>query len=293
MFKGGWDLFRGSRTATARGAGAERGGAKARSRARVVCVASGKGGTGKSIVTSNLAVLRAQAGERVLLVDFDAGMANAHLLLGVQPRFDLGHVLEGEVSAAYAAVPGPAGMHLIAGGVGRAALLNPTPRELERLFAALAPLEEQFDLILVDHGAGLSYATLAHMAAATNVLLVTTHEVTALSDAYALYKQATLVNPSIHAGMVFNRAPDEATALAAWARFQGAATKFLSRTPELVGWVPQDDAIGRSVQARTPIVLGEPRSAAAAAIARVAAWPGIDAVRAHGSFYEAARRALR
>jgi flagellar biosynthesis protein FlhG len=258
-----------------------------------LCVASGKGGTGKSILATNLAVLRARAGERVLLIDFDAGMANAHLLLGIQPRFDLGHVLDGEVSAAYAAVRGPGGIQLIAGGVGRAALLNPTPRELEKLFAALAPLEEQFDLIIVDHGAGLSYATLAHLAAASRLLLVTTHEVTALSDAYALYKQAVLVNPTLHTGIVFNRAPDERAVGAAWDRFRGASSKFLAHSPEMVGWVPHDDAVGRSVQARNPVVLREPDSAAGTAIARVARWEAIESAQREGSFYESARRALR
>ena len=60
----------------------------------MLSIASGKGGTGKSVVATNLAVQRARMGERVCLVDFDAGMANAHLLLGVAPRFDLGHVLD-------------------------------------------------------------------------------------------------------------------------------------------------------------------------------------------------------
>ena len=72
--------------------------------ARVLCVASGKGGTGKSILSSNLAVLRARSGERVLLVDFDAGLANAHLLLGLAPKHDLSHVLQGQVSAEEALV---------------------------------------------------------------------------------------------------------------------------------------------------------------------------------------------
>ena len=56
------------------------------STARVVGIASGKGGTGKSVLSTNLAVLRAQKGERVLLVDFDAGLANDHLLLGLAPQ---------------------------------------------------------------------------------------------------------------------------------------------------------------------------------------------------------------
>jgi flagellar biosynthesis protein FlhG len=297
-----WDFFRGgSRTAAARDA-AWRATATAKpkppiksatTRARVLCVASGKGGTGKSVLASNIAVLRAKRGERVLLLDFDAGMANAHLLLGVQPKFDLGHVLQGEVSAAFAAVQGPHGLFMISGGVGGASLLNPTPRELERLFTALGPLENEFDLIVVDHGAGLSYATLAHLAAASTMLLVTTHEITSLSDAYALYKQATLVNSSIRAGVVLNRVPDEIAAGSAWTRFHGAASKFLARAPELIGWVPYDDGVSHSVQARQPIALRDPESPAGQAIARVASWSAIDEARTRGSFYDAARRALR
>ena len=302
MFKGStWDFFRGgARTAAARDAAwratataTPKAPTQSAARARVLCVASGKGGTGKSILASNIAVLRARAGEKVLLIDFDAGMANAHLLLGVQPRFDLGHVLDGEVSAAFAAVQGPHGMYMISGGVGRASLLNPTPRELERLFTALAPLETEFDLIIVDHGAGLSYATLAHLAAATELLLVTTHEVTSLSDAYALYKQATVVNPSIHVGVVLNRVPDELAARSAWTRFQGAASKFLAKTPEFIGWVPHDEAVSHSVQARQPVTLRDPESPAGQAIARISRWDAIDQIRRTGSFYDAARRALR
>lgn len=293
MLKGlTWDLLRVGSRQKSRDA-LIRENLKATTRARVLCVASGKGGTGKSVTAANLAVLRAKRGERVLLIDFDAGMANAHLLLGIQPRFDLGHVLDGEVTAAYAATPGPEGLHLIAGGVGRAALMNPTPRELERLFTALAPLEEQFDLIIVDHGAGLSYATLAHLAATNVLLMVTTHEVTALSDGYALYKQATAVNPKLRVGVVLNRAPDERTALAGWDRFQGAAAKFLSKAPELVGWVPHDDAVSRSIQARKPFVLRDPDCEASQALARIAAWSAIDTPRTTGGFYDAARRALR
>src|SRR5262245_25740785 len=228
--------------------------------ARVICVASGKGGTGKSILSSNLAVLRASRGERVLLVDFDAGLANAHLLLGLAPKHDLSHVLQGQVRADEALVTGPAGVKLLSGGVGRHILANPTRRELDRLFKALRPLEDQFDLIVIDHGAGVSYATVTHLAAATALLLVTNHEVTALSDGYALYKRAHLVNPSIRVGVVLNRAPDQTRAQSAWERFQGASQRFLGHVPEFVGWVAYDPAVLRSVELRVPVVLLEPGS---------------------------------
>lgn len=261
--------------------------------ARVLCVASGKGGTGKSILASNLAVLRARRGERVLLVDFDAGLANDHLLLGLAPQHDLSHVLQGQVRAEDALVTGPAGLKLLSGGVGRHILANPTRRELDRLFKALRPLEDQFDLIVVDHGAGVSYATVAHLAAATTMLLVTNHEVTALSDGYALYKRAHLANPYIRAGLVLNRAPDETRAQSAWDRFQSASQRFLGHSPELVGWVPYDQAVLRSVESRVPVALLEPESEAARAIEGISHWAPIDQSRGARAFFDRARAALR
>jgi len=262
-------------------------------RARVICVASGKGGTGKSILASNLALLRAQAGERVLLVDFDAGLANAHLLLGLAPEYDLSHVMQGQVEAAEALVEGPHGLKLLSGGVGRHILANPTRRELDRLFKALRPLEDSFDLLVVDHGAGLGYATVAHLAATSTLLLVTNPEVTALSDSYALYKRAHLVNPHVTVGMVINRALDQRAADSAWKRFQGASKRFLGHAPELVGWVPADPAVVRSIEARVPVTSLEPGSEVSRAIRAVANWGPIDHAICSRSFFERARSALR
>jgi flagellar biosynthesis protein FlhG len=261
--------------------------------ARVVCVASGKGGVGKSIVATNIAVARARRGERVLLLDFDAGLANAHLLLGLAPQHDFGHILDGNVSARDAIVRGPAGVSLISGGVGRHALANPTRRELDTLFQAFAPLEREFDRIVIDHGAGLSYGTVAHLAAASTLILVTSHEVTALSDAYALYKRARMVNDSIGVGVVMNRAPEESSARAAWQRFESAAQRFLGAAPEYVGWIPHDEAVGRSVARRSPVILLEPESRAARSLERVAEWEPISRNHNVDAFYERARRALR
>ena len=266
---------------------------KEQTAARVVCIASGKGGTGKSVLASNLAILWAQRGERVLLVDFDAGLANAHLLLGLAPPHDVGHVMEGQVPAREALVEGPHGLKLLAGGVGRQTMIDPTRRELDRLFKALRPLEDDFDLIIIDHGAGLSYSTVAHLAATSTLILVTNHEVTALSDAYALYKRAHMVNPALRVGLVVNRAPDERIAMDAWERFRFASHKFLGHTPELIGWIPADPAVPQAVQLRKPAVISYPDCAAVKSMKRVADWPPIDHARTVQPFYERARRALR
>lgn len=261
--------------------------------ARVVCVASGKGGTGKSVVASNLAVRRAARGERVCLVDFDTGLANAHLLLGLAPAHDLGHVLEGEVELRDALVEGPHGLKLLSGGVGRHSLTDPSRRQLEKLFRALEPLEHQFDLVVIDHGAGLGYATLVHLAAASTLVVVANHEVTALSDSYALYKRAHMVNPRIRAGLVLNRVPDDRRAGAAWERFRGASERFLGHSPEWITWVPADPAVARSVEERVPVTLLDPEAPASRALDVVSNWGPIDHARTARAFYERARHALR
>lgn len=261
--------------------------------ARVLCVASGKGGTGKSVLSTNLACLRARAGERVLLLDFDTGLANDHLLLGLVPRHDLGHVMRGEVAAADALVEGPEGIQLLSGGVGRQVLAHPTRRELERLYNALTPLESQFDLIIVDHGAGLGYAAVAQFAAVSTLLLVTSPEVTALSDGYAVYKRATQVNPRIQVGLVVNRCSDAERAASAWDRFRSASRRFLGHAPELVGWVPDDAAIPHSVERRTPVSISDDSAPSSAALEEVSRWSAIDYARGPRHFFESARRALR
>lgn len=264
-----------------------------RASARVVCVASGKGGTGKTVLATNLAVLRARRGERVLLVDFDAGLANAHLLLGLTPRWDLGHVMEGEVDYRRAVVEGPEGVHLLSGGVGRTVLANPTRRDLERLFRALRPAEDDYDLIVIDHGAGIGYATVAHIAATSTLVLVTSHEVTGLSDAYAVYKRSLMVNPHVRVGLVVNRAPSQDVAVGAWDRFRSACQRFLVSQPEWIGWVPADAAVSTSVEARVPVSLATPASPSAEALTAVAGWPPLDLARTSSAFYERAQRALR
>jgi flagellar biosynthesis protein FlhG len=261
--------------------------------ARTVCIASGKGGTGKTVVATNLATLRQRRGERVLLIDFDAGLANAHLLLDIAPVHDLGHLMAGSVPLSEALTDGPGGVKLLSGGVGRHALANPTRRELERLFRALVPAEQQFDLIVIDHGAGMSYGTVAHLAATSTLILVTSHEVTGLSDAYAIYKRALMVNAHIRVGVVINRAPDEASAFAAWDRFRSACQRFLQASPELIDWIPADEAVSKSIEHRIPVSKLLPDSQAALAIHRIAEWPALDLARTSSAFYERALRALR
>jgi len=80
---------------------------------RTLAIASGKGGVGKSTLAANLAIALGERGARVLLVDADFSQANLDLLLGVHPRWDLQHVLQGEKTLEEIVVQGPAGVRLV------------------------------------------------------------------------------------------------------------------------------------------------------------------------------------
>ena len=238
-------------------------------RARSVCVVSGKGGTGKSVVSGSLARLFARQG-RTVLVDGDLGVGNAHILQGVTPRGSLGDQLAGTRQIAELVEPCGGGLDLVAGGSGLAGLANLGPVELARLGDGLSELERDYGYLILDCGAGISASTLAFARAADLVLVVTTTDLTALTDAYALLKVLGLPRQGPAAQLLVNRAPNEVVARAVHERIDGVARRFLGRGPALLGWCPEDPQVVESVNNREPLVERSPTSPAARALAQVA-----------------------
>src|SRR6185503_13798982 len=153
---------------------------------RVIAVASGKGGVGKTNVTANLAVALAREGARVCVLDADLGLANIDVLFGLTPKLSLRDVLRGERRLAEVIVEGPGGVRIIPAASGAAELTALAPSERLRLLAEVDALDEAIDVLLVDAAAGISANVLHFTSAAADTLLVITPEPTALTDAYAL-----------------------------------------------------------------------------------------------------------
>jgi len=238
-------------------------------RAASLCVASGKGGTGKSVVTASLATLFARRGP-TLLVDADLGAGNAHILQGVTPEHSFVEVVEGTRRTEEIVTRCGRGLDLLAGGSGYARLAGLSTYELHVVACGLERLELAYRTVLVDSAAGLSEQTVSFAAAADVVLLVTTPDVTALTDAYAFLKVLLQRSPSAEPLLVVNRATSEDEGRAAAERIRGVSSKFLARAPRFVASLPEDRAAFRSVQQRRPVTAHEPDSPLAGALARLA-----------------------
>jgi flagellar biosynthesis protein FlhG len=232
---------------------------------RTIVVASGKGGVGKSNLSANLAVALGERGARVLLVDADLSQANLDLLLGVHPRFDLQHVISGEKTPEEIVVAGPRGVRLVpaASGVPELAELDDYRREV--LLRGLSQLEADVDLVIIDTASGVSRQVTAFCLAADDVLIVTTPELPAFSDAYALIKllqqQGAVRPPHLFVNMADGAEEAEETAH----RIRLVARRFLRLELDFWGHVPFDPAVSRAVRRQEPVVSAFPQSPAATA----------------------------
>jgi len=240
-------------------------------RLRVVAVTSGKGGVGKSNLTANLAVLAARTGLRVLVLDADLGLANVEILYGLSPRLHLGHLLDGTATLDQVLVHGPHGVRVLPAGSGVQALCALDDVQKLQLVAALDPLEDAFDLVLVDSGAGIGDTVRFFVGAAQQALLVVSPEPTSMTDAYAAVKVLSRQGGVRIFDVVVNQTQTEAAAREIFQRLSGVTDRFLDARVRFLGHVPRDENLHRAVMAQKPLVELFPQSPAARAMGAIAA----------------------
>lgn len=235
----------------------------------VLAFASGKGGTGKSFLATNAAIGLHAAGKRVVVVDCDFGLANAHLLFGVNPRFSMQHLLDGAVSAAEAVVPTPHGPNLVAGGSGIASLAELGARHMQALARALEWLAGCHDYVLLDCPAGLAPQSMITVLAAQHVIVVTNPEIAALTDAYALIKCLARQPACPNVQLVVNRVDRPGLGKATFDRLADVSRRFAGCDIHYVGEVPEDAAVTHRRLGQPPLLSNQPRCPTSQAILSV------------------------
>jgi flagellar biosynthesis protein FlhG len=237
---------------------------------RTIAVVSGKGGVGKSNIALNLSILLSAAGNRVTLVDCDLGLANLDVLVDVDLRANLSHVIGGGRRLADVITTLPGGVQFVPGASGLTRIAHLGEFQRAQLLSELSELQSDNDMIVIDCGAGIGSDVLALACSADIVLVVTAPEPTAVTDAYAVVKVLTQRNCQGRLSLLVNFAADRNEARATYQRISGVARQFLGARVLDAGYVLSDPRVGEAVCRRQPLVLSFPRSAASRCIAALA-----------------------
>jgi flagellar biosynthesis protein FlhG len=239
-------------------------------RGRVLLVAGGKGGVGKTNLAVNLGIELSRHGLRTVLLDADFGHANADILLGIAPRADLVGLLDPTRTLDDLLSRGPEGLGVICGVSGLRHARSICETDPVLYVDALHRLRRSCDVLVVDCSADVTGAAASFALVCDRLVLVTTPEPTAVADSYATLKLLFQRGFCAQAGVVVNMARREADALDAARRLQRVAHQFLGLSLENLGWVPFDMHVVKAVREQRPFALGYPRCPASAGVARVA-----------------------
>lgn len=241
-------------------------------RPRSLAIVSGKGGVGKSLLAVNvaMALCRTEARRRVLLVDGDAGLANADLLLGWIPSHTLSDWVEGRVGLDQLLTSGADGLDLLVSGTSEAAagLLERLAkgRPGDRFATGLG----RHDFSVFDLGAGIGDSVVEVATACDRVWLVATPEPTSLADAYTMARRLTERNPRVDVELVVNRARDAEEGARTHLALDRMTRRFLDRPLPLRAVLPDDPSVRQAVARQEALVEVAPRCPMARRLALLA-----------------------
>lgn len=224
-------------------------------RPHVIAITSGKGGVGKSSISVNLSIALQRMGHKVCLFDADTGLANINILLGLNPRLGLEHILFGNKSVIDVMLEGPYGLKVIPGANGIVQCVSLQARQQAHLTRELASIERNYDFLLVDTAAGISDDTIDFVRAAQQTLLVITTEPTSLTDAFSMVKLLRRRGKKSNYHVVVNMCTNSKQAREIFHRFSGAVEKYIGVKLNYLGFIPHDESLRAAVTMQSPVAL--------------------------------------
>jgi flagellar biosynthesis protein FlhG len=198
------------------------------------------------------------------LFDGDLGLANVDIQLGLMPKHDLGAVVSGRLPLNQAATTYEDGdFDIIAGRSGSGNLASISANRLHTLGDDLLLLSAAYDNLILDLGAGVE-RTVRNLANEVNtVLVITTDEPTALTDAYAFIKLTHMERPNLDIRVVVNMANSTTEGERTYNTIRKACEGFLKFSPPLAGVIRRDTKVRETIRNQTSILVRFPNTEAA------------------------------
>jgi len=226
--------------------------------ARVLAITSGKGGVGKTNVSTNLAIALARLGNRVCVFDADTSLANVNILLDLRPTRTLEHLIRGEADISEIQIKAPGDITIIPAASGVAEFTDLDAGQQQLLLDALRSLEQDHDYLIIDTAAGIGRNVTTFLSSVPHCLLVVTPEPTSLTDAFALMKvlHRQPDAPQIH--ILTNMVDGYPESVDVYKRLRAACKRYLGTEPQYYGYLTRDDAMRRAVQRQVPVLIDSP-----------------------------------
>ncbi|TBR11669.1 MAG: MinD/ParA family protein [Lysobacter sp.] len=256
---------------------------------RVIAVASGKGGVGKTSVSVNLAMSLQNGGQRVLLLDTDLGLANVDVMLGLSPRYTLSDVFAGRCELADTLLDGPNGLLVVPAASGKRHMTELTPAQHVGLVHAFSQLEAPVDVMVVDNAAGISDSVLTFCQAAQDVIVVVCDEPASVTDAYALIKVLSRERGVTRVQVLANQVQHPSEGRQLFEKLERVTSKFLDVTLNYLGAIPRDEWLRRAIQRQEAVVDAFPAAPSSMAFREIARragqWQTPAGPRGHVEFF--------
>ncbi len=237
---------------------------------RIITVTSGKGGVGKTNIAVNMGIAFAKMGKKVIVMDADLGLANVNVCLGIIPKYNLFHIIKKQKTMKDIIIETNYGIDIVAGASGFSKVANLTDEEREGFVEEIENLSYA-DIIIVDTGAGVGQNVLSFVAAAEEVIVITTPEPTAITDAYGIIKiiSTEINNPSMEIKLIVNRVNTIFEGRKVAERVIGIAGQFLNVKVDNLGIVYNDPGVPHGVIKQTPFIALDPNSRASVCIKHI------------------------
>lgn len=245
---------------------------------KVLSVCSGKGGVGKTNVACNVAIALGSRGRNTCLLDADLSLANVDVLLGLQPRFNLSHVVNGDADLTSTILDGPRNIRIVPASSGNFCMTDLPPAAQVGIIQAFSELTNQPDVLVVDTAAGISSKVAQFVQAGQHPLVVVCDEPAALTDAYALIKVFSQNYGISRFQIVTNQSRRAQHGRALFRKLSRVTDTYLDVVLRHLGDIPHDDYLVKAVQEQRAVVDAYPKSASGLAFQQVAA--SIDALPA-------------
>lgn len=221
---------------------------------RIIAVSSGKGGVGKTNFVTNIALIFRGMQKRVLLMDADIGLSNIDIMFGVAPKYNIKHLLTGERNIKDIIFKSEQGIDIIPASSGIRELTQLTFEQKIKIIQELESLDENYDIFLIDTGAGISDNVTFFCSAAHDNIIIVTSEPTSIADAYALIKVLYKEYGEKNFRIVINNIKNHKEARETFRKISLVTERFLSLSLDYLGFLPYDEKIKDAIVSQKPYV---------------------------------------